>query len=77
MTFIYYPTVSAGDTKDLTKILTAIGAGVSGVKEGVTSGKGVDTDYLIIKASASDIDLTEEETYDLIDAIRTDLPINQ
>ena len=66
-----------GQLESLIKPLTAMGSGTHGVeKEGITAGE-EDIDYLTIKASASVTNLTEEETYDLIDKIRSELPINQ
>lgn len=72
-----YATSTAGQPEDMIKLLTAIGRGVRGVeKDGTTAGE-IDVDYLTIKASASVTNLTEEEAYDLIDKIRSELPINQ
>jgi hypothetical protein len=47
-----------------------------GVEKGITTGE-VDEDYLAIKASASNVNLTEEEAYDLIDEVRSKLEINK
>ena len=75
MTLIY-PRSSSGDTKDFIEVLTVMGYGVLGVEKGTTTGE-VDEDYLAIKTSASNINLTEEEAYDLIDEVRSKLEINK
>lgn len=67
---------TSGDTKDFIEVLTFIGKGVLGVEKGTTTGE-VDKDYLAIKTSASDVNLTEEEAYDLIDEVRSKLEINK
>lgn len=67
---------TSGDTKDFIEVLTFIGKGVLGVEKGTTTGE-VDEDYLAIKTSASDVNLTEEEAYELIDEIRSKLAINK
>lgn len=67
---------TSGDTKDFIEVLTVIGKGVLGVEKGTTTG-GEDEDYLAIKTSASNVNLTEEEAYDLIDEVRSELKINR
>jgi len=79
MTFTYIPkSISTeGQRNSLNKLITAVGITVRGVvKDSITSG-GEDIDYLTIKASASVVNLTEEETYDLVDKIRSKIKINQ
>jgi hypothetical protein len=77
MTLIYPRIIStSGDTKDFIEVLNVIGKGVLGVEKGTTTGE-IDEDYLAVKASASNVNLTEEEAYDLIDEIRSKLEINK
>ena len=77
MTLINSRVVStSGDTKDFIEVLTVIGKGVLGVEKGTTTGE-VDEDYLAIRTSASNVNLTEEEAYDLIDEVRSKLEINK
>ncbi len=77
MTVIYPRMIStSGDTKDFIEVLTVIGKGVLGVEKGTTTGE-VDEDYLAIRTSASNVNLTEEEAYDLIDEVRSKLEINK
>lgn len=67
---------TSGDTKDFIEVLTVIGKGILGVEKGTTTGE-VDEDYLAIKTSALNANLTEEEAYDLIDEVRSKLEINK
>lgn len=77
MTLIYPRAIStAGDTKNPALVLAFIDRGFLGVENGTTTGE-VDKDYLAIKASASKIDLTEKEAYDLIDEVRSKLSVNK
>lgn len=77
MTLVYPKAfLTTGNTTNLVKVLTVIGRGIPDVTGGITTGK-VDKDYLAIKTSASNVNLTEEEAYDLIDQIRSKLEINK
>jgi len=77
MTWVYPREIStAGDTKNLVEVLSVVGKGVLGVEKGTTTGE-VDEDYLAIKTSASNVNLMEEDAYDLIDEVRSKLEINK
>ena len=73
MTYVLINT--AGETRGFTEVLTASGIGIKDVENGTTSGD-INKEYLAIKTSASDINLSEVEAYDLIDLIRSELEIN-